>query len=235
MGITKEDWDKRILIGLTAKKGKGWKKKLEEIKKYKIKRFALFVEEIPLKKRPELYKELLKLDIEEIPLIHIREDITVEELEFFKKNFKTNCFTIHENHFDNLPFWEKFSQDLFLEFNRDGIVDTRVDMHKIGGFCVDFSHFKASEEDWSNEFEYILERRDISKYFKCNHLNGYSYKENRDLHRVKNLKEFAYLKTLPLFLFGEDIALEMYNSVEQQLKFKEYLIDLLYEKFKEKT
>jgi hypothetical protein len=55
--------DKRILVGVTAKKGRGWKKKLREIKKYQITRFALFIEEIPIRKREKLYKRLSKLDI----------------------------------------------------------------------------------------------------------------------------------------------------------------------------
>jgi len=102
-----------------------------------------------------------------------------------------------------------------------------VKIEKIGGFCIDLSHFKASEDRRTNEFEYIAKRAKIKKYFKCNHLNGYSSYRKIDLHNVKYLKEFDYLKTLPKFLFGKCIALEVFNTVSEQLKFKKYLCKML--------
>lgn len=48
---------------------------------------------------------------------------------------------------------------LFLEMNTDNFVSQAVKVKKIGGFCVDVSHFKVEEEKWSAEFEYILRRR----------------------------------------------------------------------------
>ncbi len=111
--------------------------------------------------------------------------------------------------------------------NYDDVVDSFVRIKKIGGFCIDFSHFKAAEEKWSKEFEYILKRRKKSWLFGCNHLNGYSYEENTDLHTVRSLKSFNYLKTLPEFLFGQAIGIETNNSITEQLKFKKYLVKML--------
>ncbi len=229
----KELLNKKLLIGVTAKNGKGWKRKLKEIKKHNIQEFALFIEEIPLKKRQKLYKTLSKLKIKEIPLVHIKDDTTKEELKFFKEKFNTKYFTIHEDHFKVLTSWEGFTKDLYLEFDADNKIASNVLVKKIGGFCVDLSHFKKAEERWAKEFEYILKKRGIKHYFGCNHLNGYSYKKNSDVHRVRDVSQFAYLFTLPNFVFGKIIALEMYNSIKQQLKYKEYLIPLLNKKFKE--
>ena len=63
--------------------------------------------------------------------------------------------------------------------------------------------------------------------FKCNHLNGYSYAKNIDLHTIFSLKEFDYLKTLPTFVFGDVIAIETFNSLKEQITFKKYIINLL--------
>ncbi len=219
--------DKRILVGVTAKKGRGWKKKLREIKKYKITRFALFIEEIPIRKREKLYKRLSKLDIKEIPLVHIKDDTTKEELIYFKEKYNTKCFTIHEDHFSKLKEWESFNKDLYLEFNNDDFVSKDVKVENIGGFCIDLSHFKKGEISKTQEFYYVTKRKKHKKYFVCNHLNGYSYKLNKDIHRPKNLKQFEYLKTLPNYLFGEVIAIEMYNSIKEQLKYKKHIIHLL--------
>jgi hypothetical protein len=218
---------KKILVGLTGNKEQHWRSKLDEIKKYKITKIALFLECFKKSQREKIYKALLASNIEEIPLVHIRHDMTKQEIQFLEKNFKVKCFTIHEFNFNHLKKWNGFYKKLFLEMNTDNIVPKNVDINKIGGFCIDLSHFKVTEKKKTKDFEYIMKRKNIARYFKCNHLNGYSYKKNTDLHTVKSLKEFSYLKTLPKFLFGELIALETNNPISQQLKFKNHVIKLL--------
>lgn len=229
----KTDFNSRIFVGLTARKGKGWEKKLEDIKKYKIKRFVLFIEEIKKRDRKKLYKKLLNNDFE-IPFVHIRCDTDKEELKFLEKNFKSKYFNIHESHFDKLKEWNGFLKRLCVELDYDNYIPKNMDVNKIGGFCIDLSHFKASQERNSKEYLYVIKRKDQSKKFICNHLNGYSYKNKKDMHVVLGVKDFDYLLSLPNFVFGKIIALEMYNSISEQLKFKKYLVKLLEDKFRKK-
>ena len=224
-------FSKRILISITGKTDKHWQDQLKEIEKYKIRKIALFLEQFKTTQRKKIYKKLLKSNIKNIPLVHIRHDMTKDELIFLEKNFKAKCFTIHETSFRYLPKWEGFHKKLYLEMNFDNRIPKNVKFGKIGGFCVDLAHFKAAEERWSKEFLFVMKRRKISKYFKCNHLNGYSFKKNTDIHKIKSLKDFDYLKTLPEFLFGKYIGLETENSIKEQLKFKEYLIKMLNSSF----
>ena len=81
----------------------------------------------------------------------------------------------------------------------------------------------------------ILLQRNLKNIFKCNHLNGYSYETNEGLHTINSLKDFDYLNHIPKFLFSNHIALEMFNSIDEQLKYKKYLIKKLNKKFKTKT
>ncbi len=221
---------KRVFVSITGRTQKEWESKLKEIEEFNIKKIALFLEIYPLGQRRKIYEALLNSCVKSIPLVHIRSDMKRGELKFLQKNFKSNCFTIHECSFRHLKEWRGFYKKLYLEMNKDNKIPKEVDVSKIGGFCVDLSHFKAEEELWSKEFEYIIQRSGVHKYFKCNHLNGYSYKENRDLHTVTSLKQFSYLKTLPEFAFGKYIAIETFNSIKEQLKFKDYVIKLLGQK-----
>ena len=52
-------------------------------------------------------------------------------------------------------------------------------------------------------------------------------RKKRDLHFVNNLKEFDYLKELPRKIFSKVIALELENSIKEQLKFKDYIVKLM--------
>ena len=105
-------------------------------------------------------------------------------------------------------------------------ISQKVIVEKIGGFCVDLSHFKLAQTQWTKEFDYTYFRKEKAN-FGCNHLTGCCAEKNADLHMIKSLKDFDYLKTLPKFLFGKVIGLEIGNSISQQIKFKKYLVKLL--------
>jgi len=233
--MTKQkNFSNRILVGITGFRDIHWKSKLDEIERFKVSKVSLFLERFNQKQRKKIYKALLDSKIKEIPLVHIRNDMKREELIFLAKNFNSTYFTIHENSFRYLNKWKGFYKHLFLEMDANNFVSQRVKVNKIGGFCVDLSHFKVEARRWSEEFEYIFERRDISHYFVCNHLNGYSQKRNTDLHTIRSLKDFNYLITLPKFLFGNILSLETNNSISEQLKFKNYLSRLLNNYFRKR-
>ena len=227
-----KNFKNNILVSITGSTDKEWQSKLAEIEKYKITEVALFVE---IFKRPKqrwnIYHALQKSCVKKIPFVHIREDVTKDELQFLQNNFKTKYFNIHETGFSILEKWRGFYKHLYLEMNYNNQVPRNVKVKKIGGFCVDLSHFKASEEKWGDEFKYILKRRHKKELFVCNHLNGYGYKTNKDVHTVTSLKQFEYLKTLPEFVFGKIIAIETFNSIKDQLKFRDHVVKLLNKKF----
>lgn len=226
----KENLDKRILLSITGRTEKEWKDKIKEIEKRKITRVALFLSCYKKSQRKKIFKALLKSGIKEIPLVHLRNGMDIEEIKFLIKNYNSEYLTIHESSFRHLEKWKGFYKKLCLELDYNNYVPKNVLVKKIKGFCIDLSHFKADEERWTKEFEYILKRKKHHEYFVCNHLNGFSYKKLRDIHVMKNLKDFDYLKTLPNFVFGKIIAIETWNSIKDQIKFKKYVLKILKEK-----
>ncbi len=220
----------KILVGLTGEKLNDLLLKIKGANDFKLKEASLFLELIKKPEREKIYTVLLKSKIKNIPLVHIRHDMGKDELKFLKNNFETKYFTIHEENFthSDIKKWKGFYKDLYLEMNFDNFVSKKVKIEKIGGFCVDLAHFKVGMEKLSKDFEYVFDKKENKKYFDCNHLNGYNPKTNCDMHTIYDLKNFDYLKTLPDFLFGKCIALEVRNSVKEQLEFKKYLSILLY-------
>ena len=84
---------------------------------------------------------------------------------FLFKNFNSRYLTIHEDSFKIMKKWRGHYKRLFLEMNYNNLIPRLVDVKRIGGFCVDMSHFKSAEERWTNEFEYIFKRKKMySKY-----------------------------------------------------------------------
>jgi len=216
----------KILLGITGTKDRDWQSKLKDLNRLKIKEVALFLERFNETQRKKIYRALLNSSIKKIPLCHIKNDMEVEELIFLESKFKTKYFTIHESSFGFLKKWPGFHKKLYLEMDTNNYVSQKVIVEKIGGFCVDLSHFKITLTDFTKEFDYTYFRKGKAN-FSCNHLNGYWKKKNTDLHRIRSLRDFEYLKTLPKFVFGKVIALEVENNISQQLKFKKYLAKLL--------
>lgn len=227
------NFNKQILVSITGKTEKEWQDKLQEINNLKIKEVALFLEFYNKEEKQKIYQALLKSCIKSIPLVHLRHDMEKEELTFLKKNFKTKYFTIHEINFqhNDILKWKGFYKNITLEMNYDNFVSGKVKVKNIDGFCVDLAHFKAGTDRLNKDFDYVYNRKNIAKYFDCNHLNGYNKDTQKDMHTILDLKNFDYLKTLPNFVFGKIIALETFNSIKEQLKFKKYLINLLNNKF----
>lgn len=212
-----------IYVSITGEKS-DWQEKLKDINELKLTEVAVFLERF--EKRDNLYKFLSKSCIKKVPLVHIREDVTKQEIQFFIDNYGTQYFNIHEAHFDILDRWKGYLDKLYLEMNYDSEIPKNVRVKEIGGFCIDLSHFKSALARGSEEAYYAFIRKNKIK-FTCNHLNGYDPKKREDMHIVKDLKDFDYLTTLPKYVFSDIIALEVDNSIKEQLKFKEYLDKLL--------
>ena len=222
----------RIYPGITCtsaiRKKDHWRAQLKEVNKLGIKEVALFPTTLGIKQRKELYQELEKSCIKKIKLVHMRgEDFTEEEMEYFYKRWKTRLFNCHEKYFDQLyKKFPKFRKNIVLELNYDNKIENKLLPKKMGGFCIDLSHIKCAKELHKLEWDYMMNHLKDTK-FMANHLNGYSKNKKRDLHFVNNVKEFDYLKELPKKIFSKVIALELENTIKEQLKFKDYIVRLM--------
>lgn len=216
----------RIYLGITGKENVDWQSKLKEINQLQIKEAAVFLECFDKKERDNFYRFLLKSSIKRIPFVHLRDDVSKKEIKFFIDKYKTRYFNIHEDHFKVLNKWKGYWDKLYLEMNYDSEIAKDIKVRRIGGFCVDLSHFKSAIARGSEEVYYIFIRRHKIK-FTCNHLSGYSPNKREDKHTITSLRDFNYLTTLPKYVFGKIIALEVENSIKEQIEFREYLTKLL--------
>lgn len=114
--------------------------------------------------------------------------------------------------------------------NYDNYIAKYVNVEEIGGFCIDLAHFKVVVTKQTKEYRYTLEEMGRVK-IACNHLSGYSFNRKVDLHTVKSIRDFDYLKSLPSILFGQIIALEVFNPIKEQLKYQKHLRKLLRKRF----
>lgn len=217
----------KILLTIVGFTPAGCKRKIKQLENYKIKRCSLFLEFLSKKQKQKVYKYLLDSSIKEIPFCHARNDMSLKEFNFLKKKFKTKYFNIHTNSFQYLNKWKGIHKQLLVEFSFRNLIPARKDIEKIKGFCIDLSHFQAAKERGALEYNFIISYKKQPEKFIANHLNGYSKLFRKDIHYPTSKKQLNYLTDLPKFLFGKYIALEMFNSIKQQLEYKDYAYSLI--------
>ena len=227
--MTENNWSQRILLNITTCPNFSYQYKIREADRMGERTVACFPEFVGIGERKKLYLALNHSKITTVPFVHIRDDFQSWELDYFWNQYQTRYFNVHEGSLVRLKSWpQKYWPHMYIEFNYNNRIPASllVNLNKVGGFCLDFSHL------WSARDRGVLEWEVINKLIKkypvgCNHLNGYSHRRRYDLHYVRSINQLSYLREIPLKYFGHYLALEMNNSLASQQKYKNYIIGLL--------
>lgn len=220
--------DMQILPTITTITPGQWRDKVKEVKKFKLKEIAVFPTCLDAKQRKELFSLLEATDVKRIPFVHLRGDMAIEELDYLVKKFKTKVFNIHASR--EYPFLHDYSkyrdviyiEDVYTPFDEE-------ELKQFAGVCVDFSHLEndrlLNQEKYRHDIA-VIERHRIG----CGHISAVKDHRRHSAHFLENLQELNYLKRYPLEYFGDFLAIELENTIEEQLKAKEYISALITKK-----
>ncbi|MDD4661947.1 MAG: hypothetical protein PHG24_01550 [Candidatus Pacebacteria bacterium] len=213
-----------------------YKEKIEEINALKLEKVCVFLTGLNFEERKELFKELEKTTIKEIPFVHIRNDVKTEELDFLINRYKTKVFNLHskEEH-PSLYDYSKYKDSIYIEnvYN----VFSAEDLLNWAGICLDFSHLENDrlmcKERYKKNLKIIKNSR-----IGCCHISAIkdtyyidrSGEKRYDNHSSSELSEFDYLKKYDKKFFSEFCAIELNNSISYQLEVIDYIKKLFNEK-----
>ena len=222
---------KKILLGLTTITN--WRGKIEEIFRYGIEEVSLFPTFLKTKEREELYKILEKSPLQNIPHVHLRGDMGLEELEYLIKRYHAKVFNIHADG-GEFPYkldYSKYAKMIYVE-NSD-MVPALKELKKYGGVCIDFSHWENGI--LRNDKEYFNFEKKVKKFkIGCCHVSAIKKELAKELdveikrrmsyssHLLKDYHELDYMKKYKKFL-PNFISIELENPLREQLKIKKYL------------
>ncbi len=233
MAIKKRDFLVSITTTKSNESSRSWKEKVEEADRLELERIALFPTCLEKKEREELYKAVKLSKIKEVPFVHLRSDMSGEELDFLVSDFKTQVFNIHSKKEYPYPVGCSKHKDMIYVENVYNPLNER-ELDNFAGICLDFSHL---ENDRLLNKKNFLYNREVLKNYKigCNHLSAvgsvleldiegfYRY----DKHYLKKLSETDYLKRYPLRYFSHFCAIELENSPKEQLEVIDYIYNIL--------
>jgi hypothetical protein len=212
-----------------------WKEKIKEADEIGLTEVAVFPTMLDKEQRKELYSLLSRSKIKSIPFVHLRSDMDVGEMEYFIKKYNTQVFNVHSS--KEYPInkeWLKYASAIGIENIHDCYLD-EDEIKKFGGICLDFTHL---ENDRMTDLNKFYKDSDLINKIpiKCNHLSAIKKvfkveeddkKLRYDSHYFEDLSEFNYLKKYSLNLFSDFCALEVENTLKDQLKAKEYVSKLI--------
>ncbi len=218
----------KILPTITTTWGAAWQFKIQEVTDLKLTEVCLFLTGLKADKRPELYELLKKTSVKSIPFIHLGSDVTLEEMEYFIKNYKTKLFNIHSlrefplqhdlNKYKNLIYVENTTLPLTIE-----------EINEFAGLCLDFSHLENNRLVEHNLYDHTMGLVD-QVHIGCGHIsavkNQVNLKGEYCEHFYSDLSDFDYLLKYKKYL-APIMALELINNISQQLAAKEYIEKLL--------
>lgn len=233
--------ERKILVSLTSLAAisefdlSGWRPKIQEIKKFGLTEIALFLTGLQKEERKELYEALENTSIKIIPHVHLKTDMSLEELDYLSERYKVEVFNLHSTAEWPLMYdYGKYFEKIFIENCWN--VPKEEEIKKFGGLCVDFAHWegKRLENDlnYDKNMTYAVENYRIG----CAHVSVIKDKPtpvviNKNLlmydsHEMESLRELDYIKRYKKYL-PNIISIELENSIKEQIEAKKYLEKIL--------
>jgi hypothetical protein len=218
-----------VLPSITTITPGKWRDKIEEIRELKLETIALFPTCLNEAQRRELYALLQKTNVKKIPFVHLRSDMELWELDLLVKTYGTAAFNIHtQKEHPLLHNYGKYKKIICIE-NNYGPFDEK-EVKEFGGTCLDVSHLENDRILHPEVYEADI--KILAKYPpQCCHIAAFKEKiftdevgeKKRTSHHLTKLSELDYLKRYPAFYFKEPMAIELENSIVDQLKVQAYL------------
>lgn len=224
---------KKILVSVVTTRGADWKKAISEINNLGLKEVALFLTCLDREKRKEIYALVKESSVRRIPLVHIRNDVTPEELDYFIESYNTEIFCTHSE--KEFPFnydYSKYKNLIVIENVYHSFDEN--ELKNFGGICLDISHLE--NDRLLNEKRFTDNVKVLEKYpILGNHISAvkkFTYIDRKgetrySNHDLENLSELDYLKKYPQNYFSPVIAIELENTIKEQLRARDYIEKIL--------
>lgn len=206
-----------------------WQEKIEETKELELGEASLFLTGLDHRQRQEFYKRLEKTPLNRAPHVHLRNDMTPEELDYLNSKWGTEIFNTHPTRERPLLYnWEKYFSRIYIENTK--FIPAKEELQEFGGLCLDFAHWENAVLMGYSNYESL---KDLAREFfiGCSHLSPIKPATEKNLensdyhaHYMEEVSEFDYLKKYEEYL-PKINSIEVKNSLRDQLQIKKYVED----------
>lgn len=209
-----------------------WRDKIDELVELNIKEVALFVTGFSAEERGECFEELadtLQHHKFTIPFCHTVSNMTEDEYRFLQDTFGAERFNLHAMKFFPLkhPLSNDTKSKIFIENSGDKGLLTHADLEGFAGVCLDVSHLFDTKVIHPEVYPEMIRFLD-SVTVGANHISAANLWPSESScggihcskHVANDVSQFDYLKQIPARFFSNYCAIEIENSLAEQLVFK---------------
>lgn len=222
---------RKILPSVTTHgcSGHTWREKLLEISGLGLKEVALFTTGLSPELRQQCFKLLTEIRASQfftIPFVHAVSSMTENEYWFLKDTFGTEFFNLHPTR--EYPLEHTLSKNIrnhiLIENSTFDIPLSVEDVNSFAGVCFDVSHLEDTRR--TSHEEYLINLSVLNNYkVAANHISAVFPKPVQftagrpgySKHVFETLSDFDYLKNLPSAVFSNLCAIELENSLAEQV------------------
>lgn len=216
-----------------------WRDKINEINSLGLSEVAVFPTCLGPDERRELYGLLEQSNLERIPFMHLREeDMLEDELDYLVRRWGLERCNIHPREaILEETYLSKYRRIIYVENSAD-FLDEKF-LQGFAGLCVDFSHLENDRRLRPESYEQV-KRLTLKYEVGCGHVSAIYPKERLkrldgsdevrvrfDGHYAESPECFDYLKIYPREMHPPIIAIELENSLTEQLGFKKHILEIL--------
>lgn len=231
----------KVLPSITtlSRSGNTWREKLAELRELPIPKVAVFLTGLENEERRELYSRLRELRKEKeitVPFVHAVTRMPEHEFGMLINEFGTEAFNLHPTREYPLQFElsGRIRKKIFIENSRPWTALSDEDIDGFAGVCLDMSHL---EEARRNDPEVYKRTLKVATRFGigANHLSALS--EGAQLperpwiqyqsHASVGGGDLDYLFRYPVNFFSRYCAIELENSLSEQVEFAKRIGNIL--------
>jgi hypothetical protein len=217
-----------------------WREKIAEILSLQVREVGLFLTGLTEKERIECYRLLLTVreahDFS-IPFVHAVSTMTDSEYSFLRFEFGTRWFNLHScREFPLLhPLSAETRRFITIENTTSEQPLCEEDLEGFAGLCIDLSHLEDARLMRPEVYYGLLELCSHYPVF-ANHISAVSVPARQfadgvpqhSCHYLQASHEVHYLRASPPTAFGEVAALELENSLLEQVRLVQEIKALLF-------
>ncbi len=231
----------RILPSITThgRTASTWRDKLLEVEQRELSSVALFLTGVGRDERYELFRELQRLHTKHrftIPFVHAVSEMHDDEFRLLIDSFDTETFNLHPRR--QFPLKHELSSSTRQRITiENAFIDRSLepsDLEGFNGLCIDISHAEDLKRACPAEFAKFLQ---LVQSFpvRANHVSLVGDVSMLDsegnmsfhTHMLADGRDLSYLERYSLDFFGSLIAIELEDSIADQLRLIPKITEIL--------
>ncbi len=225
---------RNILLSISCSSSSPWRNDLEKIRESQLQECALFLNELHIDERRELYKVLETLRGLVIPFVRLASDMEAWEFDFLTATCKTSIFSCpaEPKFMSQIVSFPKYKPFISLENPmRDShkalFTDEALTRNEFSGVCLNLAILERDRRRNKKKYNSSIHTLDHHPLIATllSPLPSAWFRRLLSFHsrRLTTLSDLQYIRHIPSNQLAATLVIASENTLDEQLEIKEYI------------